>query len=128
MEAHHLHRRLWHRTLRLVGNPKQQIAAFPLEQIKRVRIVHRADGYYCQFGVKARASIRAPAYETGSVVGIDMGLKVFYTDSDGKAIDNPRHYRKAETEAQTSAPASLTQTEEVQNRKKARQATGESAI
>ena len=34
--------------LRLVGNPKQQIAAFPTKQIKRVRIVHRADGYYCQ--------------------------------------------------------------------------------
>ena len=32
--------------LRLVGNPKQKIAAFPPEQIKRVRIVHHADGYY----------------------------------------------------------------------------------
>lgn len=31
--------------LRLVGNKKQQIAAFPIKQIKRVRIVHRADGY-----------------------------------------------------------------------------------
>ena len=31
--------------LRLVGNPKQKIAAFPTGQIKRVRIVHRADGY-----------------------------------------------------------------------------------
>src|SRR5713101_3263504 len=28
--------------LRLVGNKKQQIASFPPEQIKRVRIVHRA--------------------------------------------------------------------------------------
>src|SRR5258708_30500609 len=27
--------------LRLVGNPKQQVAAFPLKQIKRMRIVHR---------------------------------------------------------------------------------------
>jgi len=34
--------------VRLVGNKKQQIAAFPIKQIKRVRIVHRADGYYCQ--------------------------------------------------------------------------------
>ncbi len=39
--------------LRLVGNPKQKIAAFPAAQIKRVRIVQRADGYYVQFGVKA---------------------------------------------------------------------------
>src|SRR5438874_13147303 len=43
--------------LRLVGNPKQQIAAFPPKQIKRVRIVHRADGYYVQFGVKAERAI-----------------------------------------------------------------------
>jgi putative transposase len=39
--------------LRLVGNPKQQIAAFPVKQIKRVRLVHRADSYYVQFGAKA---------------------------------------------------------------------------
>lgn len=41
-------------TLRLVGNKKQAVATFPVKQIKRVRIVRRADGYYCQvrrFGV-----------------------------------------------------------------------------
>jgi putative transposase len=32
--------------LRLVGNPNQHIENFPRKQIKRVRIVHRADGYY----------------------------------------------------------------------------------
>src|SRR5205814_1039880 len=37
--------------LRLVGNPSQHIEAFPLKQIKRVRIVRRADGYYAQFAV-----------------------------------------------------------------------------
>src|SRR5215472_17526210 len=40
-------------TLRLIGNKKQQIEAFPIKQIKRVRIVRRADGYYVQFGTKA---------------------------------------------------------------------------
>src|ERR1700694_5098123 len=39
--------------LRLVGNPKQHMEAFPLKQIKRVRIVRRADGFYVQFSVKA---------------------------------------------------------------------------
>src|SRR6266498_4500255 len=43
--------------LRLVGNAKQKIEAFPVKQIKRVRIVHRADGYYVQFGVKAERVI-----------------------------------------------------------------------
>src|SRR5712691_8180124 len=46
------------RRLRLVGNPKQSISAFPLKQIKRVRIVHRADGYYCQFSVRAERSVK----------------------------------------------------------------------
>jgi len=34
--------------LRLVGNKKQAVATFPVNQIKRIRIVKRADGYYCQ--------------------------------------------------------------------------------
>src|SRR5437016_141719 len=80
--------------LRLVGNPKQQIEAFPTKQIKRVRLVHRADGYYVQFGVQAERKIEHVS--TGRVVGIDMGIKVFYADSDGQTVENPRHYRKAE--------------------------------
>jgi putative transposase len=80
--------------LRLVGNPKQKIAAFPSGQIKRVRIIHRADGYYVQFGVKSeRVIVHAP---TGKQVGIDVGLKAFYTDSEGNTVENPRHARKAE--------------------------------
>jgi len=80
--------------LRLVGNPKQHIETFPLKQIKRVRLVRRADGYYVQFGVQAERKIEHVS--TGSRVGIDMGLKVFYADSNGKTVENPRHYRKAE--------------------------------
>src|SRR6266566_5948206 len=80
--------------LRLVGNPGQHIETFPVKHIKRVRILRRADGYYVQFGVQAERQIEH--IETGSVVGIDMGLKVFYADSNGKTVENPRHYRKAE--------------------------------
>src|SRR5947209_409687 len=80
--------------LRLVGNKHQQIEAFPLKQIKRVRIVHRADGYYVQFGVAAdKAIIHQP---TEKQVGIDVGLLAYYTDSDGKTVNNPRHFRRAE--------------------------------
>jgi putative transposase len=84
--------------LRLVGNPKQQIEAFPTKQIKRVRLVHRADDYYVQFGVQAERKIEHVS--TGSMVGIDMGLKVFYADSNGNSVENPRHYRKAEKRLQ----------------------------
>jgi putative transposase len=80
--------------LRLVGNPNQQVAAFPRKQIKRVRIVHRADGYYVQFGIKTeRAIAHIPS---GKAIGIDVGLQAFYTDSEGNTVDNPRHYRKEE--------------------------------
>ena len=45
-------------TVRLIGaNPRRKkarpIATFPIDQIKRVRLVRRADGYYVQFAVKA---------------------------------------------------------------------------
>src|SRR6266480_3064486 len=72
--------------LRLVGNAKQKIEAFPVKQIKRVRIVHRADGYYVQFGVKAERAIEH--IPSGKVVGIDVGLKAFYTDSEGNTVES----------------------------------------
>jgi putative transposase len=104
--------------LRLVGNPKQKIAAFPLEQIKRVRIVHRADGYYVQFGVEAeRAIVHQP---TGKQVGIDVGLKAYYTDSEGKTVDNPRHYRKAEQKLKRLQRGLSRKQKKSANRKKAR--------
>ena len=80
--------------LRLVGNPKQQIEAFPTKQIKRVRIVHRADGYYVQFALQAERKVSH--VPTGKQVGIDVGLKSFYADSEGNTIANPRYLRQAE--------------------------------
>jgi putative transposase len=86
-------------TLRLMGatpNRKKtrSIATFPLTQIKRVRLLKRADGYYVQFAVKTGRQIdRQP---TGKQAGIDVGLKAFYTDSEGQQVENPRFLRKAE--------------------------------
>jgi putative transposase len=78
--------------LRLVGT--RDIETFPIAHIKRVRIIRRADGYYVQFGVRTD---RVIVHEiTGAVVGIDVGLKAYYTDSNGNTVENPRHYRKAE--------------------------------
>ena len=104
--------------LRMVGNPKQKIAAFPVKQIKRVRIVHRADGYYCQFSVQAERKIDHTY--TGSVVGIDMGLKVFYADSYGNTVENPRHYRKAEQKLKRLHRQVSRKQKKSKNRQKAR--------
>src|SRR5581483_8471544 len=81
-------------TLRLVGNKKQSVETFPVKQIKRVRIVQHADGYYAQFVVQAQR--RVEHTPTGKPVGIDLGLKVYSADSDGNTLENPRYYRKAE--------------------------------
>ena len=78
--------------LKLIGTRK--IETFPLAQIKRVRLLKRADGYYCQFAVAASRTL--PHEPTSHQVGIDMGLKSFYTDSDGVAVPNPRFLRKSE--------------------------------
>jgi putative transposase len=86
-------------TVRLIGaNPNRKqarpIAPFPVEQIKRVRLVKRADGYSVQFAVQAERTL--PYEPTGKPVGIDVGLKAFYTDSEGHTVENPRYLRKAE--------------------------------
>src|SRR5712692_8098589 len=104
--------------LRLVGNCKQKIEAFPTKQIKRVRIVHRVDGYYVQFGVQVdRRVIHQP---TGKQVGIDVGLKSFLTDSEGNTVDNPRHYRKAEKRLKRLHRRVSRKQKKSANRKKAR--------
>jgi putative transposase len=67
---------------------------YQIKQLKRVRVVRRADGYYVQFCVdQERLEKREPTLKT---VGIDVGLNHFYTDSDGNTIANPRHLRKSE--------------------------------
>ncbi len=104
--------------LRLVGNPKHHSEAVPVKQITRVRIVHRADGYSVQFSVDASRKIEHDG--TGSMVGIDMGLKVFYADSNGKTVENPRHYRKAEKKLKRLHRRVSRKKKKSANRKKAR--------
>jgi putative transposase len=104
--------------LRLVGNKNQRIEAFSIKHIKRVRIIHRADGYYCQFAVQAERHIEH--VPTGKRVGIDVGLKSFYTDSEGTIVDNPRYYRKAEKRLKRLHRQLCRKQKKSSNRKKAR--------
>jgi putative transposase len=67
---------------------------YQLEQIKRVRVVRRCDGYYAQFCLDVdRVTLREP---TGKTIGLDVGLSHFYTDSNGEKVENPRYLRKSE--------------------------------
>src|ERR687885_2231111 len=63
---------------------------YQLEQIKRVRLVRRADGYYVQFLVKAENKV--VLQPTGKTIGLDVGL----TDSNGYTLANPKFYRTGE--------------------------------
>ncbi len=67
---------------------------YQLDQIKRVRLVKRADGYYCQFAIKV--DVKVETEPTGETVGLDVGIKYFLADSNGNTVENPMFYRKAE--------------------------------
>lgn len=79
-------------TFRMWGT--RDLHFYQKEQIKRVRVVRRADGYYVQFSIdQERIEHHEP---TNRMVGIDVGLNHFYTDSEGNKVENQRFLRKAE--------------------------------
>jgi putative transposase len=68
--------------LKLIGS--RDLFYFQEWQIQRVRIVKRADGYYCQLMLKLDIrDITPPLEPTKQCVGLDMGLKYLYADSNG---------------------------------------------
>jgi putative transposase len=81
-----------------IGNLKLKgtwnLSYYQLDQIKRVRLVRRADGYYVQFLISADNKVDVEL--TGKMLGLDVGLHVFYTDSNGHTEPNPRFYRTGE--------------------------------
>jgi putative transposase len=78
--------------LKLVGS--RNLNFYQIEQIKRVRLVRRADGYYAQFCVDVDR--REEIEPTQTTIGLDVGLNHFYTDSKGQVVENPRYLRKSE--------------------------------
>ena len=95
---------------------------YQIEQIKRVRVVRRADGYYVQFCIDVE---RRELHEyQDRVVGLDVGLNHFYTDSDGNTVDNPRYLRSAERSLKRSQKRLSRQKKGSKNRIKARNKVG----
>lgn len=79
-------------TFKLVGN--RDLHFYACDQIKRVRVIRRASGYYAQFCINIeRVEEVVP---TGKAIGLDVGLNHFLTDSTGETVPNPRHLRKSE--------------------------------
>ncbi|MDJ0578006.1 MAG: transposase [Xenococcaceae cyanobacterium MO_234.B1] len=77
--------------MRLIGS--RDLHFYEQKSIKRVRLIKRADGIYAQFCIDVERNENTES--TGSGIGIDLGLNHFYTDSNGKKLDNPRFLRKS---------------------------------
>lgn len=111
---------------KLIGKLKlkgtRDLYFYQLDQIKRVRLVKRADGYYVQFCVQVdRTEIIEPS---GTAVGLDVGLKEFYTDSNGAMVENPRFLRQGEQVLKRSQRRVSRKVKGSSNRRKARMILG----
>lgn len=65
---------------------------------KTVYLVHRADGhwYACIACETDPQNEHPPSVCEHPDIGIDVGLKVFLTDSEGNTVENPRFYRTSQ--------------------------------
>lgn len=106
--------------LKLKGT--RDLGFYSIDQIKRVRLVKRADGYYVQFCVQVD---RIESIEpSGKAIGLDVGLTDFYTDSNGDTVDNPRFLRKGEFRLKQAQRRVSRRVKGSANRRKARQILG----
>jgi putative transposase len=79
-------------TFKLIGS--RDLHFYSPNEIKRVRVIRRADGYYAQLCINVERI--EESIPTGKAIGIDVGLNHFYTDSSGETVPNPRYLRKSE--------------------------------
>jgi putative transposase len=61
---------------------------------KTVTISREVDGWYASISCADVPAQSLP--QTGGDTGIDMGVMIFLVTAHGEAVENPRHYRKAE--------------------------------
>ncbi|MDJ0737114.1 MAG: transposase [Nostocaceae cyanobacterium] len=79
-------------TLKLKGT--YDLNYYDIKQIKRVRLVRRADGYYAQFAINV--DVKVETQPSNQIIGIDLGLKYFIADSKGNVEPSPQFYRKSQ--------------------------------
>jgi putative transposase len=79
-------------TLKLKGS--YDLNFYDIKQIKRVRLVRRADGYYAQFAIDVK--VRIEPQLTGKMIGLDLGLKFFIADNQGNTEPCPQFYTKSQ--------------------------------
>lgn len=107
-------------TLKLKGT--RDLHFYQFEQIKRVRLLKKADGYYVQFCINVNRE--ETVKPSGKTIGLDVGLKEFYTDSDGNTVANPRFLRRGEQKVKQAQRQLSRKIKGSSNRRKARQTLG----
>jgi putative transposase len=106
--------------LKLIGT--RDLNFYQPDQIKRVRLVKRADGYYIQLCISIdRTEAIKPTHQT---IGLDVGIESFYTDSLGNKVENPRFYRTGEQKMKRSQRLVSRKVKGSSNRRKARTRLG----
>jgi putative transposase len=103
--------------LKLVGT--WDLGYFQESDIKRVRLIRRADGYYCQFVLSCE--VKEDVKPSGKAIGLDVGLASFYTDNEGNKVDNPKFLRKSEKRLKRLQRRLSKKKKGSKNRQKARQ-------
>ncbi len=103
--------------VKLVGT--YDLHFYPIECLKRVRLIRRADGYYCQFILSV--DIKIDTEPSNDVIGLDVGLESFYTDQNGNKVNNPRFLRKGEAKLKKLQRRLSRKKKGSSNRRKARQ-------
>ncbi|MBS9394033.1 MAG: transposase [Dolichospermum sp. LBC05a] len=95
---------------------------YQINQIKRVRLVKRADGVYVQFCIDVNRQENIEP--SGNTIGLDVGLKEYYTDSHGVMVENPKFLRIGEKVLKRSQRRVSRKVKGSKNRGNARQVLG----
>ena len=57
-------------------------------KVKHITIKQDGDQWYCSVSVELK--VKQPEVKTENVIGIDVGLKIYATHSDGEVVENPK--------------------------------------
>lgn len=82
--------KLW---LSKIGTMKLHLSREIEGQIKTVTIKRESDQWYVSFSCEVEPAKQEP---TAKAIGIDMNLENFYTDSNGRRVENPKYFTEAE--------------------------------
>lgn len=78
-----------------VGTTRVKVTREIQGQVKIIRIVKRASGWFAQLVCTGISKEILP--KTNQSIGLDVGLEKFATLSNGEQVDNPRYAKKAQS-------------------------------